>query len=154
MRSHQHHPHERANHTRATLCAAKRRKYVAVDNSKCLLHISQFLLSDDSLRLYTSGTFATLHVQVAKTRIDNLFDRLAKNQSISRVVLKHAVSLMVSRLGPRFSAASAWPVVSNRPNSSCPALHCQISSSDHCTELRTAGPDTVFALLQKMQETL
>ena len=50
-----------------------------------------------------------LRVQVATIRAasgDNLFDRLAKNQSISRVILKHSVPLMVSRLGPRFPAAS------------------------------------------------
>jgi hypothetical protein len=97
-------------------------------------------------------------VQIAKIRIatgDNLFERLAKNQSISRVILKHSVSLMVSRLGPRFPAASLrgllYPIVQTVVVERGIA---KISSHDEYAELRTAGPDAEFALLQKMQETL
>ena len=99
-----------------------------------------------------------LRVQVAKIRAasgDNLFDRLAKNQSISRVILKHSVPLMVSRLGPRFPAASLrgllFPIVQT-----VVVEHqiAKISSHEDYAELRTASPDAEFALLQKMQETL
>ena len=99
-----------------------------------------------------------LRVQVAKIRAasgDNLFDRLAKNQSISRVILKHLVPLMVSRLGLRFPAASLrgllFPIVQT-----VVVEHqiAKISSHEDYAELRTASPDAEFALLQKMQETL
>ena len=99
-----------------------------------------------------------LRVQVAKIRAasgDNLFDRLAKNQSISRVILKHSVPLMVSRLGPRFPAASLrgllFPIVQTVV---VEHHNTKISSHEDYAELRTASPDAEFALLQKMQETL
>ena len=93
-----------------------------------------------------------LRVQVAKIQAasgDNLFDRLAKNQSISRVILKHSVPLMVSRLGPRFPSASLrgllFPIVQT-----VVVEHqiAKISSHEDYAELRTASPDGEFALLQ------
>ncbi len=86
---------------------------------------------------------------------DNLFDRLADHQSILCVILKHAASLMVSRLGPRFPAASLRGLLYSIVQTVV-VEHgiAKISSYDEYAELRTAGPDAEFALLQKMQETL
>ena len=62
---------------------------------------------------------------------------------------------MVSRLGPRFQAASLrgllFPIVQI-----VVVEHqiAKISSHEEYAELRTARPDAEFALLQKMQETL
>ena len=83
-----------------------------------------------------------LRLQVAKIQAatgDNLFDKLANNRSISRVILKHSVPLMVSRLGPRFPAASLrgllFPIVQT-----VVVEHqiAKISSHEEYAELRTA----------------
>ena len=62
---------------------------------------------------------------------------------------------MVSRLGQRFPAASLrgllFPIVQT-----VVVEHqiAKLSSHEDYAEMRTASPDTEFALLQKMQETL
>jgi hypothetical protein len=97
------------------------------------------------------------YVQIAKIRIaagDNLFDRLGKNQTISRMILKEAVPWTVCRLGPRFPSASLrammYPIVQT-----VVVEHniAGIASHEEYDRLRRNFPDGEFALLQKIQET-
>ena len=98
-----------------------------------------------------------LIVQVARIRSsagENLFDKLGKSQTISRQILKEAVPLTVSRLGPRFPSASlramVYPIIQTVVVERNIA---GITSHEEYDQLRKNFPDGEFALLQKIQET-
>lgn len=85
---------------------------------------------------------------------DNLLERF-KSQSHTRPLLKLAVPVLVSRLGPRFHAASSRPLMS-------PVLHTVIvenrlggiDSNDQYLELCSASPQAEEVFFSKLQGTL
>ena len=96
-------------------------------------------------------------VQADKIRADvadNLLERF-RNQSETRPLLKAALAVLVSRLGPRFHAASSRPLM-------IPVLHTvivenklgRIDSNDQYLALRAASPQAEDVLLSKLQGTL
>ena len=97
------------------------------------------------------------YVQIAKIHNaagDNLFDRLGKNQTVSRMLLKEAVPWTVCRLGPRFPSASLrammYPIIQTVVVERNIA---GIASHEEYDRLSRNFPDGEFALLQKIQET-
>ena len=84
---------------------------------------------------------------------ENLFDRLGKSQAIIRQILRHAVVLMVLRLGPRFPSASfrglLYPIIQQV------VVERKIGGIDTHAEyerLRKNGVDADVALLQKFRK--
>jgi hypothetical protein len=84
--------------------------------------------------------------------IDNLIDRFGKGQSGTRLLLRHAVSVMVLSLGPRFPSRGGLSPIGQ----TVIIEHkiAGIKSHDDYSELRGASPDAEVIFLTRMQGTL
>jgi hypothetical protein len=86
---------------------------------------------------------------------DNLNERFGKGQSGTRLLLRHAVSVMVSRLGPRFPGASMRGELN--PMVQTVVVEQEIAgieSHDDYSELRGASLDAEVIFLTRLQVTL
>ncbi len=91
------HPSDHQHRDKAAVLAAKLR-YAARDFWECL----------------DSSDLSIFVLQVSRIRScagDDLFDKLEKNQTISRQILRESVSLTVCSLGPRFPCALLFAIM-------------------------------------------